>query len=76
MNVFYFEELIVGITHLVLLGYNSQIKGIRMDSEYSSHENVWWFEVPHSRAKWRALVLGIVNRDFQSTSKLDGQVIR
>ena len=32
-----------------------------MDSEYSSHENVWWFEVPHSRAKWQALVLKVVN---------------
>ena len=72
MNVFYFEELIVGTAHLVLLGHDSQIKGIKMDYEYSSHEDVWWFEVPHSRAKWRTLVLGVVNWDFQSTNKVDG----
>jgi len=75
MNVFYFKELIFGNTHFVLLGYNSQIKGIKMDSEYSSHGKVWWFEVPHNRAKWRALVLRVVNGDFQSNRKVDGQVI-
>jgi len=47
-----------------------------MGSEYSSHENIWWFEVPHSRVNWRALVLGVVNWDFESTSKVNGQVIR
>jgi hypothetical protein len=47
-----------------------------MDSEYSSQENVWWFEVPHNRAKWQVLVLKVVNWDFQSTRKVDGQVIR
>lgn len=26
--------------------------------------------MPHSRANWRALVLGVVNWDFQSTSKV------
>jgi hypothetical protein len=76
MSVFYFVELLIGITNLVLLGYNSQIKETEMDCEYSSLENVWWFEVPHSRAKWRALVLGVVNWDFQPISKVNGRVIR
>jgi hypothetical protein len=75
MNLFYFDELIFGNTYFVLLGHNSQIKGIKMDSEHSSHENVCWFEVPHNRAKLRALVLKVVNWNFQSNRTVDGQII-